>query len=140
METSEGTIEYFFKDQNQVIEDPGVSYGIGVMFSQAEKLMSFLGLSQHEVAELLEVDPSTLFRWRKEDKPVGRLRSKLLKEMDAVVAKGVFFFGSEEAFDQWLHTPNYAFGGALPVSYMKDPYTIVRVSEAIDAMSWGSYI
>jgi putative toxin-antitoxin system antitoxin component (TIGR02293 family) len=107
-------------------------------FGQIKPMIKYLGYSQQEVANVLEVDPSTLSRWKKEDKPIGKLRSKTMYDIDHIITKGIRIFGSEENFKEWLHTTNYALGDKKPIELLKDPYGIELVDNAIEAMSWGN--
>lgn len=109
-------------------------------FHEIEPVFSYLGFTQKAIAEILEVSPSTLSRWRKNDKGplTGRLRSKFILHLDEIIGKGVKLFGSEEKFKLWLKTPNYALGGKEPVELLKDPYEMEKIDNAIEAMSWGN--
>ena len=89
---------------------------------------------------MLEVDPSTLSRWRKEDRKLTKMLTKNLLEMDHVIAKGIRIFGTEELLSQWLYTANISLGDQIPSRLMKNPYGIDRVDEAIEAMPWGSIL
>lgn len=109
-------------------------------YHEAKPIFKFLGYSQKEVAEALDLNASTLSRWTKYDKdePLGKLQSKFVSDIDAVIAKGVEFFGSEENFKNWLNTPNYSLGDVKPIELLKNPYEIEIVDNAIEAMSWGN--
>ena len=89
---------------------------------------------------MLEVDPSTLSRWRKEDRKLTKSLTKNILAMDQVIAKGVRIFGSEELLSQWLHTESIALGDQKPSTLIKSPYGVDRVDEAMEAMSWGSIL
>lgn len=109
-------------------------------YYQAKPIFKFLGYSQKEVAEALDLNASTLSRWTKHDKdePLGKLQSKFVSDIDEVIAKGVKLFGSEENFKNWLNTPNYSLGDVKPIELLKNPYEIEIVDNAIEAMSWGN--
>jgi putative toxin-antitoxin system antitoxin component (TIGR02293 family) len=109
-------------------------------FYEIEPVFSYLGLTQKEIAEILEVSPTTLSRWKKNGKEpfIGKLRSKFIWQIDEVIAKGVKLFGSEENFKVWLDAPNFALGGRKPVELLKDPYAVEKVDNAIEAMAWGN--
>lgn len=111
-----------------------------LVFGQIKPMIHYLGYSQQEIADVLEVDPSTLSRWKKEDKPIGKLRSKAMYDIDHIIAKGIRIFGSEATFKDWLNTTNYALGDKKPIELMKDPYGIELVDDAVEAMSWGNFI
>jgi putative toxin-antitoxin system antitoxin component (TIGR02293 family) len=109
-------------------------------FEEAMPVFDYLGYSQKEVAEVLEVNASTLSRWNKnkKDNPMGKLQSKIVNQIDEIIAKGVALFGSQETFKQWLETPNFGLGGQKPLDMLKDPYALEKVEESLEAMSWGN--
>ena len=109
-------------------------------YDEVRPVFTFLGYSQKEVAEALDLNASTLSRWKKneQNEPLGKLRSKFVSDIDEVIAKGVKLFGSEENFKAWLNTPNYALGDVKPLELLKNPYDIEIVDNAIEAMSWGN--
>lgn len=111
-------------------------------FEEVKPMFRYLGYSQQEVAQVLEVNPSTLSRWDKNEKstPIGKLRSKTLFDIDHIIAKGVRIFGSEDNFKNWLNTTNYALGDVKPIELLKDPYGVELVDNAIEAMSWGNFV
>jgi len=111
-------------------------------YNQISPLLNFLGYSQGDSSELLETNASTLSRWKNSDKPVdiGKLRSKIILDIDEIISKGVRVFGSELLFQEWLNTSNHSLGDVKPVDLLKDVYSIELVEDAIDALSWGSYI
>jgi uncharacterized protein (DUF2384 family) len=72
-------------------------------------MLRYLGHSQQEVSNALELNLRTLSRWdeNKKSTPIGKLRSKALFGTDHIKAKRVRMFGSENNFKDWLTTPNY---------------------------------
>lgn len=130
---------HFFKKKHQtdqlvIAEDQVLNY------SEVEPMIAFLGYNQKESATFLEVNPGTISRWKKNKNKIGRLRTKNVLDVDEIIAKGIRIFGSEEKFKEWLHTSNYALGDVAPIELLKDPYGIERVEEAIDGLSYGTYI
>jgi putative toxin-antitoxin system antitoxin component (TIGR02293 family) len=109
-------------------------------FNETEPVFNYLGYNQKEVAEILEINASTIYRWKKSKKsePLGKLQSKVILQIDEIIAKGIKIFGSEEGFKVWLDMPNYALGDIKPIELLKDPYNIEIVDNAIEAMSWGN--
>ena len=122
--------------QKSIVNEPSAD----LKYDQVKPIMEFFALSQHEIAELLEVDPSTLFRWGKNEKTIGKLRSKAMYELDEIIAKGVTLFGSEENFKKWLSSDNYSLGDRKPIELIKDPFGLELVDGAIEAMGWGNLV
>ncbi len=115
---------------------------VAYQFSEITPVLEFLGYNQGESSELLETNPSTFSRWKNSDKPVGigKLRSKVVNDIDEIISKGIRIFGSEKLFQEWLNTTNYSLGDVRPVDLLKDVYAIGLVEESLDALSWGSYL
>lgn len=111
-----------------------------LLYGQIKPIMEYLGYSIQEMADILEVNSSTISRWKKDDKPIGKMRSKTIYDMDRILSKGIGIFGSEPAFKKWLSTSNYALGDKKPLELLKDPYGIELVENAIEAMSWGNIV
>jgi putative toxin-antitoxin system antitoxin component (TIGR02293 family) len=132
--------QYFFKAPSDRVAEPSPYVEISMSFADTKPLFDYLGYSQHEVAELMEVDPSTLSRWKKEDKILTRLLTKSIMGMDKIVFKGVRIFGSESLFSDWLHTSNVSLGDRIPADMMRDPYGVELVEEALESMSWGNFM
>jgi putative toxin-antitoxin system antitoxin component (TIGR02293 family) len=133
-------LQYFFKTPTDRVSEPNPNVEAMMSFSETKVLFDYLDYSQHEVAEVMEVDPSTLFRWKKEDKLLTRLLTKTIMDMDKIIAKGVRIFGTEALFSKWLHTSNLALGHKKPADLMRDPYGLELVDQALEAMSWGSFL
>lgn len=109
-------------------------------FQDIEPIIEFFEYKQQDLAQFLDVNPSTVSRWRSNDSEIGSLRSKNIFEVDRIVSKGVRIFGSEKNFKEWLGTVNYALGDVRPVDLLKDPYGVDMVDGALEALSWGNYI
>ncbi len=135
---AKATNSYFFNEKAAVYIVESSSEGF--KSDEVEPIIEFLDFNQREAAEFLEVDPGTISRWKKNPKHIGRLRSKNLMDIDEIIAKGVRIFGSEKAFKEWLHNSNYALGDVAPITLLKDPYGVAVVNEAIEGLSWGSFV
>lgn len=132
--------QYFFKAPSDKVAEPSAYMEVSMSFADTKPLFDYLGYSQHDVSELMEVDPSTLSRWKKEDKTLTRLLTKSIMDMDKIVFKGVRIFGSEALFSEWLHTSNVSLGDRIPADMMRDPYGLELVEKALEAMSWGNFM
>ncbi|RAI95017.1 antitoxin Xre/MbcA/ParS toxin-binding domain-containing protein [Algoriphagus yeomjeoni] len=131
---------YFFQEAISMASEPAAVYDLAVTFQDTGEIFDFLDFTQQDVSDMLEVDPSTLSRWRKEDKKLNKILTKSILDMDQVIAKGIRIFGSEELLSQWLQSENISLGDQKPATLMKNPYGIARVDEAMEAMSWGAIL
>jgi putative toxin-antitoxin system antitoxin component (TIGR02293 family) len=131
---------YFFRDSPEVVHEAVEAYSPSLDFKETAILFDFLDFTQADISELLEVDPSTLFRWKKEDRKLTKILTKNLLEMDQIIAKGIRIFGSEDLLAQWLQAPNPSLGHQKPAALLKNPYGLARVDEALEAISWGNIL
>ncbi len=137
-----GTQPYhFFSHQVSQVEEPRAPYGGVVLdFQETGSFFDFLDFTTHDIAEVMEIDPSTLFRWKKEDRKLTKALTKNLLEMDQIIAKGIRIFGTEDLLSQWLQSPNSALNGQKPATLLKNPYQIALVDQALEAISWGNIL
>jgi hypothetical protein len=132
---------HFFRQSPSIVAEQRERYGEAVLdFHETSTLFDFLNFTSQDVAELLEVVPSTLFRWKKDDRKLTRAITKNLLEMDLIIAKGIRIFGSEELMAEWLHSTNAALSQQKPVDLLKNPYQIAKVDQALEAISWGTIL
>ncbi|WP_373516749.1 antitoxin Xre/MbcA/ParS toxin-binding domain-containing protein [Pricia sp.] len=103
-------------------------------------LIDFLGFRQKDLADFLHVDASTITRWKKNETEIGVLRTKIILDIDEIIAKGIRIFDGEADFKDWLAASNYALGDKRPIELLKDPYGTESVDEALEAISWGAYL
>lgn len=131
---------HFFQEALSSVNESRESYGVVLDFHETGQFFDYLDFTTNDIAEVMEVDPSTLFRWKKEDRKLSKSLTKNLLEMDQIIAKGIRIFGSEELLSHWLHTPNSALGNQKPAQLLKNPYQITLVDQALEAISWGNII
>ncbi|MFC3416621.1 antitoxin Xre/MbcA/ParS toxin-binding domain-containing protein [Algoriphagus hitonicola] len=129
---------YFFQESISSFEEPAAVYQFAINFHQTKSIFDYLGFTQQDISEMMEVDPSTLFRWRKEDRKLSKATTKSLFDMDQIIALGVRIFGSEELFSEWLRSKNSSLGDRRPVDLLKNPYGIEQVESVLEGLSWGA--
>lgn len=65
---------HFFKDSISLVNEQREPYGAVLDFHETSSFFNYLDFTTHDIAEVMEVDPSTLFRWkRKTENSVNRL-------------------------------------------------------------------
>ncbi|KPQ16024.1 MAG: toxin-antitoxin system TIGR02293 family antidote component [Algoriphagus marincola HL-49] len=130
---------YFFQRMIDSVSEPAAIYETAFKYEDTKDFFDFLGFTQQDISEVMEVDPSTLFRWRKENRQLTKAITKNILEMDQVVAKGVRIFGSEPLFSEWLSTTNVSLGDRRPIDLLKTPYGVDQIDGALEGMSWGAF-
>ncbi len=88
------------------------------------RLRSVLGLSDVELAFLLQATPRTLYRWLDQTPPEDYPPLKRLEELVRIARESL----KDEALAEWFHEPNRALGGSVPIRLAADPrgYQIVH--------------
>lgn len=135
MPSDKGKLSYYLPSTNETMRTGEPE--LDLEYSAIMPMIDFIGYSQAELAEALELDPSTLSRWKKENKNIGKIRTKAMRDIDQIIAKGVRIFGNESNLKIWLDSPNHALGDQKPFDLLKSPYGIDLVDDALEAMSWG---
>jgi putative toxin-antitoxin system antitoxin component (TIGR02293 family) len=92
--------------------------GAGLASEILQVIQNRLGLSNHELSELLMVSPRTIDRRKKEevlpiDESERSLRIARLTDLAADVLGGM------ETASEWFHKPNFALGNKKPIDLMK---------------------
>lgn len=108
-------------------------------FSKVDKMMAYLGYNQSEIADLLDIDNSTVSRWKKKDSKLDRYRSAYLYKIDNLLATGNRIFGNLEDLQHWLYTENLALGNKKPVEAIKTN-GVDKVIGILHSLSWGNYL
>lgn len=89
----------------------------GLPVSVLESIRQELGLTLHELSELLSIPVRTLARRKKEKVLASEVSERAYRTGRLIdIATGVL--GSREEASSWVKEPNYALGGATPLSYM----------------------
>lgn len=109
----------------------------GLPYSELQRLISLLDLSQHEVASLLLVSERTLARRRRE----GRFTQA---ESDRVVRLNQLFNQAAEVFDgripaavEWLTTPKTLLGGETPLQHADTEPGLAAVRDMLSVIQYN---
>ncbi|MFD2825822.1 antitoxin Xre/MbcA/ParS toxin-binding domain-containing protein [Leeuwenhoekiella polynyae] len=109
-------------------------------YQKAKRVLDFLEFNQEESAHFLDVNPSTISRWKSGNGTLSKLSSKMVYDVNEVIKKGIGIFGDEQNFLNWLETPNYALSNVTPKEMIQDPNGLGYVDEALDALAWGAVV
>jgi putative toxin-antitoxin system antitoxin component (TIGR02293 family) len=111
--------------------------GEGFPYEVVETFRKNVGLSANEVAELVQVNPRTLSRRKRE----GRLHadeSDRVLRLSRVYGRALGLFGGDlERARHWLSTPKVALGGESPLDYSRVDVGAQEVVELIGRIEHG---
>ena len=110
----------------------------GLPVRELDDLQTGLGLPMERVGSLLGISKATLHR----RKAAGRLDTS---ESDRVVrfarllGKAVAVLESEEHARQWLNSPQFGLGGAVPLEYARTEVGAREVENLLGRIEYGVY-
>lgn len=99
-----------------------------------------LRLSDHDLADLAEVSPSTIRRWRvKEPDPSGVPHA--LDNLRAIVNRMAASWNDDpRVMGRWLRSRNTGLGMQRPIQLLGDEHSFDRIAEAADAYEKGGVL
>lgn len=111
----------------------------GFAFDEFEHLRENWGLTTGEISELVQINPRTLARRKKQ----GRLRpdeSDRLLRLSRVFGRVlVLFEGDVESAREWLSSPQPALGGALPLALARTEVGAREVEDVAGRLEHGVF-
>lgn len=140
-----------FQKMIHILGEQNVSYNLtntfdfilasqkGVSPSIINNFRNHFNFSKTDVASMLHVSTSTLYRWIKSGKKLDQHYSMLILELSDVLVYGIEVFGSKEHLLKWLQLPNTALGGLQPRDLLDLPGGISKVKDLIGRIEYGIY-
>ena len=110
----------------------------GLPFPALESLRDTLGLSRTEVLSSLGITARTLAR-RKRDKRLDPAESDRLFRLARITALAMDVLEDPEVVRRWLHKPNRALGGEVPLDLVATDIGARQVEEALIAIDHGIF-
>ena len=106
---------HFFTQSPSIVAEQREQYGEAVLdFHETSPFFDYLDFTSQDVADLLEVDPSTLFRWKKDDRKLSKAITKNLLEMDQIIA-GVVINIVAAGLTSFFYAPGKTLPQLVPV-------------------------
>ena len=110
----------------------------GFPFSSLENVMERFGLTREEISSALDLPPRTLAR-RKQERKLRRDESDRLFRLVRIASQASEVLGGEGKASRWLHTPNRALGGKLPLELLDTDLGSRQVEEVLGRIEHGVY-
>ena len=104
-----------------------------------DTLSTSTGLSLRETAELLGLSPSTLTRKKATKALLDPAHSDRAFRVANAFAYAETVFGEADKALRWMHKPNRAMGGAVPVELLDTQLGETRVRQILTRIEWGAY-
>ena len=126
----------FNKYFSQKVDEQATS----ALYSEVLPILNSYKFTQIERATLLDVNPSTISRWKSKDGNLRPLNVKNIYDLEDLRLKGISVFGDEANFLKWLESENFALGNNKPKQMILDPFGLEYVDEALDALRGGAVV
>ncbi|HEY3761297.1 MAG TPA: antitoxin Xre/MbcA/ParS toxin-binding domain-containing protein [Verrucomicrobiae bacterium] len=110
----------------------------GLPVKELDDLQSSLDVPMDKLVPMLGISKATLHR----RKAVGRLdqaESDRVVRFARLMGKAVEVFESEESARQWLNSPQFGLGGAVPLQYAETEVGAREVENLLGRIEYGVY-
>ena len=92
-----------------------------------------------DVAYVLGVNERTVRTYQREASNLSPQQSEQLLKYNRLLCRGKEVFGSEEAFNRWLHKPAYGLDNDVPLEYLVTSEGINLVSDEVERIANGEF-
>jgi putative toxin-antitoxin system antitoxin component (TIGR02293 family) len=108
----------------------------GVTKEALLRLADYLGVSLHQLAEVLPVTERTIQRYALK-KHFNRVVSEQILQLAEIAARGSEVFGDRNAFLDWMKTPSRALADKTPLSLLQSKYGAEMVLDELGRIEHG---
>jgi putative toxin-antitoxin system antitoxin component (TIGR02293 family) len=110
----------------------------GLPFSALERLMDAFALSREEITDVLNLPARTLSR-RKQSQRLAADESDRLYRFSRVLTHAEGVLGTRQKATLWLHRPNSALNGAVPLGLLDTDIGANQVDEILGRLEYGIF-
>ncbi|HEX2645268.1 MAG TPA: antitoxin Xre/MbcA/ParS toxin-binding domain-containing protein [Thermoanaerobaculia bacterium] len=110
----------------------------GLPFASLEAVMRRFGLSREEISSALDLPPRTMAR-RRVERRLRPAESDRLFRLVRIAAQAVETLGDQNKATLWLHAPNRALGGQIPLELLDTDLGTRQVEEVLGRIEYGLY-
>jgi putative toxin-antitoxin system antitoxin component (TIGR02293 family) len=108
-----------------------------VNYDDVAGFLSAYGFSVQDLAEVLDVNRKTLFRWKESEEAFSLQQSDRISVLESILELGKKVLGSEEEVKQWLHSPVHSLDGRQPLDLIKTESGRRLVETALHQIEYG---
>jgi putative toxin-antitoxin system antitoxin component (TIGR02293 family) len=110
----------------------------GLRFQELEALRDSLEVPMERLASKLGISKATLHR-RKAQGRLGPAESERVVRFARLMGKAAKVLGGIEAARQWLNSPQFGLGGAVPLDYAGTEIGAREVENLLGRIEYGVY-
>ena len=110
----------------------------GVSKKALTTLAKQISLTLEELAKVLHISERTLQRYQPSTLVKAEYSDRAI-ELARLYERGIEVLGSQNAFNSWLKTPNYALGNESPLSLLDTHIGFTMVFDVLGRIEYGIY-
>lgn len=110
----------------------------GLPFEELDSLQNSIGVTRQQLVQLIGISKATLHR-RMSDGKLGALESERVVRFAKLMGRAVAVFASEENARQWLRSPQFGLGGAVPLEFAQTEMGAREVEDLLGRIEYGVY-
>ena len=121
---------------------PAYSYSIpsaSKASGKSRNLGELYGLTMADFADILEVTPKTLSRWKQKGEILSPQQSDRIGILESIYSLGERILGSRERVKEWMQGPVLYLAGKRPLDLIKTETGRRLVEEALHQIEFGMY-
>jgi putative toxin-antitoxin system antitoxin component (TIGR02293 family) len=126
------------KRRARSLEDLLAQLRRGLPYASVEALAAGFGIRKEELVAVLHLPPRTLAR-RKREQRLRADESDRLFRLGRIAALAQELLGSREKASRWLHRPNRALGGVIPLRHLDTDLGARQVEDLLLRIAHGVY-
>lgn len=125
-----------------LLEEAATGYVVPSRASHSAKIRDLseeYNLTLSDFADIMEVTPKTLSRWKNEGAPLSTQQSDRIEILDSIFALGDKVLGSREGMKRWIHEHVFNLNGERPADLLKTEMGRRRVEESLYQIAHGTF-
>jgi putative toxin-antitoxin system antitoxin component (TIGR02293 family) len=143
--TGSGVVNYCIHGPSGKMADAGCStpqliklLQVGLPVRELNELQATLKVPMEKLAPMLGISKATLHR-RKGEGKLDPVESDRVVRFARLMGKAVVVMESEENARQWLTSPQFGLGGAVPLEYAETEVGAREVEDLLGRIEYGVY-
>jgi putative toxin-antitoxin system antitoxin component (TIGR02293 family) len=125
-----------------IVEETSEGYSVPARGRRTRKTRDLgkeYNLSMQDFADVLEVTPKTLSRWKRKGEKLSQQQNDRITILESIFAQGERILGSRERMREWLHAKVLYLNGKKPVEMIKTEMGRRLVEEALHQIEFGMF-
>src|SRR6266581_1066155 len=112
---------------------------LGLPVTELTDLQASMAVPTEKLAPMLGISKATFHRRKGAGKRLGSAESDRVVRFARLLGKAIKVFGDAEDARQWLSSPQFGLGGAVPLDYAKTEVGAREVENLLGRIEYGVY-